>query len=438
MTKQRIAIFDLDGCLFDDEHRQHLIDWDKRDFAAYHAAMNHDDEIPVGIAALEFEIKKGAEIMFSTARPENVRKQSILQISLAIASLYNKMGATGKKSIDFDEGIKQFFSQEGGLNVVDYESIHNKLLMRSEEKEGIPSAILKTEAFGEWFHQFLCQEEIATKNVEVHVYDDHVDVIRAFFNRTKEFGNIFVHGNLLSKSMLIPFYKSLFKPANEPQVSALANEDLLCIEKEFGNIACVVFKERIHNNAKLHTSALDCSISTFAGYVGAGFITDTMARETTVFVPSHAHKKDVDEKTVKQMVELMNNPVLGSSPQEIRDMLMESQRQEMGDDKPTKQLVPESPLMSLQAAMDIMRERNANYKDNHVVVAAVMKALFPKGIVLETSEDFQFWHLFELLIVKLTRYTNSDLKHRDSIQDLINYAAMVDSLTDNHNIKVNK
>lgn len=77
---------------------------------------------------------------------------------------------------------------------------------------------------------------------------------------------------------------------------------------------------------------------------------------------------------------------------------------------------------------DTYRERNKVYGDNYKRVGAVMQQLFPEGVVLRTAEDFNVWHLFELMIVKLTRFANSNLEHEDSIHDLAVYAAMVESL----------
>jgi hypothetical protein len=75
-------------------------------------------------------------------------------------------------------------------------------------------------------------------------------------------------------------------------------------------------------------------------------------------------------------------------------------------------------------------ERNAVYQDNYLKVGAVMAAMFPEGKVLKTADDFNRWHLFELAIVKLTRYANQyeDGGHADSIEDMIVYLAMVAGL----------
>ena len=74
------------------------------------------------------------------------------------------------------------------------------------------------------------------------------------------------------------------------------------------------------------------------------------------------------------------------------------------------------------------RERNKVYGDNYKRVGEVMSVLFPDGVELKTVEDYNIWHLFELMIVKLTRFTNSNLTHEDSIHDAAVYAAMVESL----------
>ncbi len=74
------------------------------------------------------------------------------------------------------------------------------------------------------------------------------------------------------------------------------------------------------------------------------------------------------------------------------------------------------------------RERNAVYGDNWRTVGTVMAALYPKGVVLHSADEFNKWHLFELIIVKLTRFVNSQLNHADSIHDIAVYAAMIEAI----------
>ena len=49
---------------------------------------------------------------------------------------------------------------------------------------------------------------------------------------------------------------------------------------------------------------------------------------------------------------------------------------------------------------ETFRERNKVYGDNYKRVGEVMSVLFPDGVELKTVEDYNIWHLFELMIVK--------------------------------------
>lgn len=84
----------------------------------------------------------------------------------------------------------------------------------------------------------------------------------------------------------------------------------------------------------------------------------------------------------------------------------------------------------LDEASAVYADRNAVYKDNFRNVGNVMVALFPNGRpALVTAEDFNRWHIFELLIVKLTRYANGyDSPDEDSILDMIPYEGILGAL----------
>jgi len=81
----------------------------------------------------------------------------------------------------------------------------------------------------------------------------------------------------------------------------------------------------------------------------------------------------------------------------------------------------------LELMAKTFRERSAVYKDNYKKVSLLMKVLWPDGIPegLVFTEHF---HLFELLLVKISRYANSNLTHRDSIHDGAIYCAMIDAI----------
>jgi hypothetical protein len=104
--------------------------------------------------------------------------------------------------------------------------------------------------------------------------------------------------------------------------------------------------------------------------------------------------------------------------------------------EPAKEDKPKTAADILAEMADTFRERNAVYKDNAAKVGEVMAVLFPDGVTLKTAADHKFYHLFELLIVKLTRFTNSGLKHEDSVHDLTVYGAMLEAIgVMNHNIQ---
>jgi hypothetical protein len=79
---------------------------------------------------------------------------------------------------------------------------------------------------------------------------------------------------------------------------------------------------------------------------------------------------------------------------------------------------------------DTYRQRNAVYGDNYKRVAPIIKILWPNGVPPELVVTDQ-WHLFELMIVKITRFAISDLTHQDSIHDTSVYGAMIDAILSN-------
>lgn len=71
-------------------------------------------------------------------------------------------------------------------------------------------------------------------------------------------------------------------------------------------------------------------------------------------------------------------------------------------------------------------ERSGTYKDNYKMVPKLCQVLFPEGVPPEILFSPQ-WHLFELKLVKLSRFAISGLKHLDSIHDDAVYSAMIEA-----------
>lgn len=81
----------------------------------------------------------------------------------------------------------------------------------------------------------------------------------------------------------------------------------------------------------------------------------------------------------------------------------------------------------LAGMADTYRERNAVYGDNYRMVAKLVAVLFPRGVPPELVVTDQ-WHLFELKLVKLSRFAISNLTHIDSIHDDAVYSAMIEAI----------
>jgi hypothetical protein len=92
-----------------------------------------------------------------------------------------------------------------------------------------------------------------------------------------------------------------------------------------------------------------------------------------------------------------------------------------------------APMISQTNAGDVLgamaatfRERSGAYKDNYKMVPKLCEVLFPNGVPPEVLFTPQ-WHLFELKLVKLSRFAISNLQHLDSIHDDAVYSAMIEA-----------
>lgn len=100
---------------------------------------------------------------------------------------------------------------------------------------------------------------------------------------------------------------------------------------------------------------------------------------------------------------------------------------------PSKEEFKSSPagvnvLGALERSANLYKDRNGNYKDCWLMTGAVLKIIFNDGTKLKTSSDFTKFQVINMIISKIIRYVTSDMKHQDSVDDLITYAAMLSSL----------
>jgi len=96
-----------------------------------------------------------------------------------------------------------------------------------------------------------------------------------------------------------------------------------------------------------------------------------------------------------------------------------------------KQKMSKHPIDCIEDALKTFKERNKEYGDNYIQHGSVMKALFPNGIELKTVEDYNRFGVINMIVAKLTRYSQNWPKtHQDSLHDLGVYAFILESLDD--------
>jgi len=105
--------------------------------------------------------------------------------------------------------------------------------------------------------------------------------------------------------------------------------------------------------------------------------------------------------------------------------------EEIDQDKPQPVKPASCPTAdTLENMARTFRQRNAVYGNNYEMVGELMTVLHGKdaGDLQQSSEDHVVFHLWSLMIVKLSRFAISGLSHQDSIHDLAVYAAMIETI----------
>jgi hypothetical protein len=78
----------------------------------------------------------------------------------------------------------------------------------------------------------------------------------------------------------------------------------------------------------------------------------------------------------------------------------------------------------------LYEERNKKYGDNYKLHGAVMRGLFPDGVELRTSDDFNRYSCVKEIATRLGRYSFNfhNGGHADSLNDISVYAQMLQEL----------
>lgn len=77
----------------------------------------------------------------------------------------------------------------------------------------------------------------------------------------------------------------------------------------------------------------------------------------------------------------------------------------------------------------IYEERGKVYGDNYKQFGVAMMGMFPRGLTLNSVEDFNRFGIFVQMISKMTRYGQAFQKgHADSLDDTAVYSMMLQEL----------
>lgn len=413
----RVSIFDLDGTLIDHEWRLPMIvSKDAIDpnmqmpkganrFSLYHSNIKNDtNTVPAGMFALDIAKQNVDTIVFSTARPESAREDTITQIRELLGL-----------------GTSQYY-----------------LFMRAPDQEEMPSEALKLIHIGQIQARL---DATHMGNVSaIDFFDDHARVVTAVNGRFLlgcKIAGYWVNKIGLFREEILSCLK-LGQPLKSGE--SIGNRKVGAHVKLSGNGALIGQQTDRLSDALAERNA--CSIYLTPDMVPDGIHMDSSMEVMTVKqkameVLGWSGRSDVDysHRSHQRASRVASVAPTGPAAMQLDDEAG-AIPQAVAVELESLGLAGRSAADILQACADTFRERNAEYKDNAIVVGRVMDALFPGGVVLKTAADFHIWHLFELIIVKLTRFTNSNLRHEDSMRDMAVYCAMVELLTNTHNIEI--
>jgi len=84
----------------------------------------------------------------------------------------------------------------------------------------------------------------------------------------------------------------------------------------------------------------------------------------------------------------------------------------------------------LYNAARIYEERNKMYGDNYKRFGYILQQMFPKGLRLNSAEEFNRFGVFVQIMAKCTRYAENFVNggHPDSLDDTAVYAMMLQEL----------
>lgn len=376
----KIAIFDLDGCISDDRRRRKYLPSgaakSSADYDKYHEGGGSDPSMNSYALTTAMKQLECTHFLFITARPEKYRgatadwlKALLLETELFSHAQLSRLYNTTYDPLSFSDA-----------------HFAVKLLMRSEAYELMPSEVYKVKAFID----YLGKEAWSWVGV---TFDDLPRVCAAYV---------------------------------EAGVSSL--DVMLLDEKGLLN-----YDTFLDNEAESELD--DTYAQPESESVGLGFDFEIERDEDgNAHVDIHLKEDapaglDLRELIAEQMGDPLSvlSQALSQTDLEINEEIRAARRAAEGEAyRKQQQNQPKTAAEILREAATTYEVRNEEYGENYRMVGPVMELLFPDGVDRVLLGDARF-HLFELVVVKLTRLASTHLEHRDSARDAAVYCAMIEA-----------
>jgi len=375
---RRAAIFDLDGCLFDDAWRVHMFDLTKphgdERYDRYHSNSGGDGILPVGAEVLRACLATNIYPVFITARPEKWRHITADKLSSEFE--------LGEDSADDGFKCTLLMRADGdATDTVEIKRRHVETVLRA--------------ALGEGYHiigAFDDRQDIIDMYRGIGIPAAILDASGLSKFQTEDYDGQFI--GFVGKV----FYKTLPRPAPSKSSESITTEThtagALSVSKSVHEIKYDIGSpvgKKLHDSIQCDVSQIDYSKVDTAGMY------DDPAQGPSVFgvaVPGVMFDIDAHAERIAQQ-------------------------------SPT--VHPVAAALRGDAAM--FEQRNAIWKSNHAQVGAIMSILYPEGIDLTTPEAHQKYHILSQVVGKLSRFAVSGNASRDSLKDMRVYAAILEDLT---------
>lgn len=367
-NKPVVVLCDLDGCLIDDRWRRHMCDWKNRQFEEYHRNMVNDRcALPFMVEILRRHHAAGHHIYFTTARPGKYYSETAEQL----------------------------------LKYTDFISLDSaSILMRGDELEGVPSAELKKRMLEQIRKTF-------PKGTTFFAYDDHGDVCQMYKDMGVDFPYLVTH-----------------------KIAVDCNTDmssLICTKIRSGYSFQAIFNRTKEYNGFFFFLTPDPLNRINFGLCPVEQIFSELSSQGKTEYEFFTYEGDKSSEKRYTMVQKEMNVEHVSVDDVNRD---EKERDEelLGEVK-EQWLQPDVANLPriLEMSAKTFSDRRAIYGDSSEQYGRIMDILMEKSCFSpNNASEYEMMMFFSHVVGKLVRFSNSGMRHIDSIHDVINYAGLVE------------